>query len=540
MNTPQHEIFKLTGIVRDIPPAELMNGAPPVPGLKSNNVWTEGQNVHFDDGSTHRVEGYQQFAADNMPVGAFPIFTLNLISEFEAYWLYVDGQNPILPLVYVTDGQTHWDISPTIPLTGGAPGLWVSTNLNGVPILNNGVDAPLWWNGNTNDPMQPLPDWPVDTVCKSIRAFKFHLMAMDITTGGVRIKEKVIWSDGADSGSVPGSWTPLPENDAGDTLLSAGIQGAVIDAAKLRDVMIFYKAHSAYVCSYVAGQYVFDFENLFATVGIQAVNCVKEIKGKHWVFGDDDVYVHDGNAMESIIDRSNKSILFPFIAPEQHHLCFVVADVPRDEVWFCFPQVDNTYCTLALMYSYTENEFGIRDLPNVPHIEAGIVPEPFEVLTWEDGTHTWEEDVRFWNEAHYSATNDQLIMCDPLGGLLHELGASHSANGKPIEAYVTRQDWVLGGEAAMWSNTMVRAIYPHITGVVGEQITVYVAATQTPGEGYVWQTIETFTIPVQDFDEIKIDCMAHGRYVHFKFSSSGGTPWEVHRVGFEYVTEAKF
>ena len=78
MRNVLQEVVKFKGIVKDIPPMELME----VP------VWTEGRNVHFDDGSTHRVGGYGRMA-DALPAGAEPVFLHPVLTPDAAYWMYV-------------------------------------------------------------------------------------------------------------------------------------------------------------------------------------------------------------------------------------------------------------------------------------------------------------------------------------------------------------------------------------------------------------------------------------------------------------------
>ena len=164
MNTIQQEIVKFKGVVIDIPPMELME----IP------VWTSGNNIVFDDGATERVGGYGRFAD---PVTGEPIFLHPVLTPNDSYWIYVtdDGVNVA---IMVTDGITHWDITPVAGLTSGGPGIWTGTTLNSVPVLNNGINTPFWWDGSTGTPCQPLPDWPANTTAKSIRAYKYHLIAL--------------------------------------------------------------------------------------------------------------------------------------------------------------------------------------------------------------------------------------------------------------------------------------------------------------------------------------------------------------------------
>jgi len=534
MDKLNHEMVKFLGIVKDIIPVELMPGAPPSQGVPTPMVWSDGANVHFDNSSTHRVDGYNGFA-EPLPIGSEPIFQLSILTPDVAYWLWVDIQTPTAPKVWVTDGTFHFDITPVGGLTGGGVGEWTGTVLNGVPVLNNGINAPIWWNGTTATPMTDLPDWPANTVCRSIRAFKFHLLAMDIEQDGVRIQEKVMWSDGADAGSIPAEWSPTPENDAGDTILAATV-GAVVDGAKLRDVFIIYKQHSTYTCQYVAGQFVFNFQPLFITTGVQSVNCIKELRGFHFVFADDDVIKHDGNSFASTIDHKMRQILFDGIQPENHHMCHLAIRVPTDEVWICAPTLDSERCDIALVYSFTDDVWGIRTLPEIAYVADGIVPKEDGDFSWDEAETTWYSDPRFWNEANYSATADRLLMSQPELTKIYHIGAASDNDGADVEAWVERRDFTIGGEPNIWTTTIVRSLYPVVTGSEGDVLKVKFAASVAPGQELDWGPEQEFAIG----GPIKVDNLSHGRYLNLRISSTGGNPWEVHRIGFEYILKGKY
>ena len=112
-----------------------------------------------------------------------------------------------------------------------------------MPVFNNGIDDPFYWDGVVTNICLPLPDWPALTKCKAMRSFKYHLFAMDITQNSIRDQDLVLWSDAADPNTIPQSWTPGPDNDAGSNTLSA-TEGAIIDAEKLRDQFVIYKNRS--------------------------------------------------------------------------------------------------------------------------------------------------------------------------------------------------------------------------------------------------------------------------------------------------------
>lgn len=521
MDKVLHEQVKFKGIILDIEPVELV-------GI---NAWTGGQNVTFDDEATHRVGGYNQFA-DPYPAGVEPIFLHPVLTPDTGYWIYISDDGVDCE-VYVTNGTNHWDITPATGLTSGGAGIWAGTTLNGLPVLTNGIDYPFWWNGDTATPCATLPDWPVDQYCKSIRAYKYHLIALNLTRGGVRLPYMLAWSSAADPGTVPQSWTPDPGNDAGDASLSEEL-GGLIDAETLRDSLMIYRQHSTAVCNYVAGQYVFIFKELFNTSGIQALNCAVEVRGNNYVITDDDIIVHDGNQFHTISDNLIRYYVFRSISPENHILCHVAARTAVDEIWFCFPQTDTENIAYAAIWSLEEECWGLRQLPNITHCRTGIIPKQGYDTTWDGALEIWQEDPNFWNQQNYSITADGLLMADPTNVRILDVDAISSNDGDPLEAYVERQMWTVGGkDQDLWTNVLTRSLWPNITGTPGDVVTVRLGASQSPSAPVTWSAPIDYvigtTVPPQ------LDSFAFGRLLTIRISSIGGDPWQVHRMGIDYV-----
>jgi len=527
MRNVLQEVVKFKGIVKDIPPMELME----VP------VWTEGRNVHFDDGSTHRVGGYGRMA-DALPAGAEPVFLHPVLTPDAAYWMYVSDDG-ITVTIYVTDGSTHYDITPAAGLTTGGVGIWTGTTLNGLPCLNNSIDVPFWWDGDTGNVCQPLPDWPATTRAGSIRAYKYFLVAVNLVIDGVAVPNMIMWSDAADPNSVPGSWTPLPSNSAGDNILAEEL-GGIVDCEVLRDQLIIYRQHSTATCSYVAGQYVFVFRELFNTSGIQALNCAQEVRGHHYVITDDDIIMHDGNTFKTIVDNILRRFIFAGISPELQSICCTAVRTSIDEVWFAFPSVDSTLLDIVAIYSLEDKVFGIREVPDVAHIKTGIIPDDDYDNTWDESLYIWQEDPRFWGEANYSITNDGLLMADPAVARLLHVDKLHSNDGEPVVAFVERTFHTLGGEQGIWSNCLTQDIWPNITGSDGNKLQIRIGAAQSPSHAIEWGPTVDYTIGEKPPHVPKIDSLVHGRFMCMRFSSTGGDPWQLHRVGIEYVELGKY
>ena len=120
---------------------------------------------------------------------------------------------------------------------------------------------------------------------------------------------------------------------------------------------------------------------------------------------------------------------------------------------------------------------------------------------------------------------------------LYNVDAANDNDGEPIEAYIERTDWTIGGENNIWSNVLIRSIYPVITGSEGDTVRIKVAGSRSPGKALEWSPEREYIIGQTTG---KIDALVHGRYLNLRISSSGGNPWELHRVGVGYIEKAKF
>ena len=221
--------------------------------------WTGGANIQFQDTATRRVGGYQAFGGTP---SAAPMFAMSVLVSGAAYWIYCSADG-----IFATDGLTHTDITPAGGLTAVTPGLWTGCILNGIPVLNNSIDPPMYWPLDIAQKCLVLPGWPATAACKAIRAFKYHLFALNITDNSVNFPDSLWWSTSAEPGSVPVTWAPAVDNDAGDAVL-ADTPGIIIDGLGMRDVFVVYKDNSTYSLSYVAGQYVYTVRKNFLTSGI--------------------------------------------------------------------------------------------------------------------------------------------------------------------------------------------------------------------------------------------------------------------------------
>lgn len=503
----QYLHMKMVGIAEDLPAEDV-----------PEDMWSDGINVYNREQSMRRVGGYDEYAEANWPAGLKPVFILPVETPVFAYWIYV-ADNAGAVVIYVTDGTTHWNITPTTPPTDIRIGYWTGDLLNGVPVLNNGVDPPWWWDGQTSNAMTVLPDWPAGQACRALRSFKYHLFALGVTRGGTEYPDLVVWSDSAEPGAIPSSWTPGPGTDAGEVTLG-DTQGGVIDGGKLRDGFIIYKNYSTTYCTYIGGNFVFSFRDTPAiTHGIQSQNCIAEDGGYAYIFTGDDFVRHDGQRSDSVCTDKIRLSLVGRVDPNKFHEAVVTSRHLTDEVWVAIPVLDQEYLTLAFVYNTRTGNWGKRSLPGVTHIEFGIVGNEGAISDWDSDSESWDSDETRWDEAAYSESANELLMTDYSGQRLLIVDRIDNNAGVDLEASLVRESYPIGTATR---NLTVTEIWPHIDGDVGQTFTVRLGGQLNYGDQISWCPPMTYTIGQQPN---KVDCFAVGKYVSVSFESKGGKAW---------------
>lgn len=529
-------------------------------------MWTRAKNMRFRDMAAEKINGHSQALGD-LPNGANPIYMMQTISPSgTVYWLYAD-----LDSIFATDGTTHAEISKTATTYNAAFDTnWNGGNLNGIPVLNNGVDVPQYWQ-----------DWDVSTpaLCtdipgfssvydkvKVVRPFLNFLIALDVTESSTRYPYMVAWSDVADAGSLPTSWDyTSTTNRAGKNIL-AGEGGVIIDGLPLGNAFIIYKEGAIHTMRFIGGAPVFDFKQITQEVGALSRRCIANWKGGHLVLAQGDVLIHNGGQPESILDQNERTKrlrnwFFNQIDDTTFRRSFVVPNYRKNEIWCCIPESGKDFPTLALVWNYKENTFGVRELLDtvtsgankvygMPHITYGVVADSGPVL-WDSAVGTWEDQTELWDVAAYNPSVLKLLMANygettgPTTGKLFVADTGGAFDGNTYEAYVERQGLAIigrrndgGYNVDTQVNKFVRAIYPRIEVISGTGlIDVYVGGQQTIDGPITWE--------MQQFNPLtdeKVNFTVNGRFIAVKFltQSSSTLLWKLRGYALDIEPGAKW
>lgn len=489
------------GVIKDLSKHEL-----PLP------AWTDANNVRF-------LEGYaQQFLGHGSAYGTPAVIPYHVVAvnvSNTRYWLYAGAAKiyavTITGGVAVHTNLTRQTASVDVDYTG-TPNQWTSTLLSGIPILNAGntIDPPQRWDLNIANRMVTLDNWPVNTFCKSLRAYKNFLVALNVTKAGTNFRHMVKWSTPADPGSVPSTWDPAdPTQDAGENDLASS-PGEIIDGLQLRDSFMIYKEDSIWRMTYTGGPFVMDFQQVMGTSGALNRNCIVENDGYHFVLTGSDIIIHDGQNATSILDKQSRRSLFQDIDASATDRAFVFKNPFLNEIWVCYPQAGNSIPNKALVWNYKDRTVSYRDIPAVHHANFGAVDSSLGD-TWDSDGDPWNSDLTVWNGPDFTPNTTRVLMASN-NQKLYLLDTSASFDGVKPDWYLERVGLDFGTPE---TRKLVTGIRLRVTGAVGDTIMVKVGSSNDPYVDPTYSAAVTHTIG----STVACDLFVSGRYIAVRIES---------------------
>jgi hypothetical protein len=481
--------------------------------------WTGAQNIRFRDGYAEKMQGHAGIfgTPSGAPYAVFPVNGVNGI-----YWVYCTLTN-----IYCAQNSTNTDITRQsagvdVPYVGTAANRWNGGTLTGVLVLNNGVDVPQQWGGNPATPMANLSNWPASTTAQIIRPFRNFLIAMNITQSGVTDPSLVWWSTEAAPGAVPVTWSISDAtHDAGQQDL-ADTPDMLIDGLALGQTFLAYKGNSTWLAQYIGDPYVFSWQPISKQSGILAQNCAVEWPGGHAVMTQGDIVTIDFNGnVVSIADARVRNYLFNTIDSTNFGNSFAVANFRRNEVWFCFPTLGNTWPNQALIWNWKLNTWGVRDLPNVTHANSGVVVYN-QGNSWQVETATWATQTKVWGQNEFSQTTQRVVMSSVTNNALYLADVGETINGTLMNAQVQKTGIIFGDATRM---KQVTEVWPVIEAPAGTVVNISVGAQIDCEAPITWSGPYPFTVGTS----VKVDTLGapQTRYVGVMFQTQAICTWRV-------------
>lgn len=495
-------------------------------------VFTRAKNVRFDENTVVRAPVFRK-VKDSLgftPVHMYGVTTDNgynsvlLVSDTFTIKKYF---NDILDNVRTGSSSSN----DTVPITATHLANQVYVNradevpatspigsLNFVPLANfNGPNSQVW-------------------KCGSLRAYGDFLIALNMTEGGTPYPNRVRFSDLTLANTIPGSW------DATDTTKSAGfvdlveMKTSIIDGMPLGNNFIIYSKDQVWMLDFVGGTFIMNTRKLFSDVGIMSHNCAVEVERKHYVFADNDIYIHDGNSRKSIVDGRVRNYIFNGLDNDLAHKCFVQHSPDTDEIYFCYKTADDMAeytnsdnCNRAAAYNYRNDTWSFMDLPNVT---AGSIANVNSAATYSSIDNTFTYDLLGGTYASQAAgfdqhtlfcgsqstddgiTSDKLYGIDSIENGTMSFDLDTEAN-RP--AFIQRHSIDLDEISTLSGYKVITAMLPQLTTPSPNKTYSFnFGASNILSQTPVYETTAIFDAATDH----KIDTRASGRYLSYKLTTS--------------------
>lgn len=401
--------------------------------------------------------------------------------------------------------------------------------LNGVFVLNNGTDAPWYWNGS--GVLQAIPSWQSGVTAKSLRPFMNYLVSIGVNKSGTDYDHMVKWSAAAQPGALPTSFDQTDvTKDAGELDLGQD-SSLMVDQLPLGNTNIIYKEGSMWSMTYIGQPYIFQFQKLPGSTGMLSVGCAAETPMGHVVLTPGDVILHNGQGPQSIINAVMRRWLFNQIDSTNRALCFVTTNPAANEVWICFPELGKTTCTKAVVWNWADGTWAIRALNNVNYGAVGQIDYSL-TSTWEAQTDTWANAVNAWNQDPLSPAQSRLLLAST-APKISAVDVGATMNGAAYTSRLTRTGMSFDKPD---TNKLIRAVYPRVEAAKGTQIQIEVGGQMDMESVVTWSPPVTYTVG----SSYKADAFASGRFLAMRFTSLDNQPWRIRSIDLDIVERGTY
>jgi hypothetical protein len=538
------------GIVSDANPYDL-----PV------NAFSDGNNVIFDEGRISRAPVFKQLYPAIKSAKTWADFGSTTyaaeVNSFESaegantsssrfVGSFADPTNGETVFVCDNDGTVRaypqgnlQVVTPPVTLVNNEQP-WTATQVSGISVLGRKDMVPYARNllSDSTYKAMSVGNWPSTTTCAVMRSYNDFLLALNVTKGAASFPTMVKWSDIIPYGAAVSAidWNEASTtNSAGENVLGE-LKNPLLDGLVLGTQFILYSADQVWLMEYTGSSLVFNFRRLFPTGGIINTNCVTEIEGKHFVFGSDDIYVHDGSTKKSIADGRVRRRIYKNLDINKKSICFVLHDSVTNLIYFGYNTRQDEanftatqFCNKAAVYNYRVDTWSFMDLPNV--VGGAEAQVTLAKTQFPDVTDTYENYNTSYLSFEVNSPKIPIMLgiTDNANGLtesrvyavdLPSVGAVNLPatleTFKP--AYVAREGVDLDEiQAGLRGYKQMRYVVPQAEFEVTDGSFLWqLGATDLPGGAIVYSTNYTYSPDT----EYKIDTKVAGRYLAYRISTS--------------------
>lgn len=483
-----------------------------------------GKNVRFHYTSVERGPIWR--SGDTLSANPRAVFNQSNASDsFRQFIGYKDGR------VYLWNaGAADTDYSVSGYVNSDVETPWTDCALAQVLYVNRSDRVP-WYIDSNDTAFTALPAWDSTHRCAVLRAFNDALVAFNITKGPDRFPTMIKTSDIIEAAGIPPlTWDETdPTNNATENTLGQ-MRGEIVDACALGNAMMIYSPEETWVMRATGSEDVYSYDFLFSKGAINT-NCSVEVDGVHYVFGPDDLWIHDGNSPKTISDGKVRSFIYNTLNRSKSDRFFVKYNSNLREVQFFYCSgdgflgfMDTAGCNRCAVYRLSNGTWSFDDVPNLYHGSIGNVSD---LTDWVDVTGTWASSGGSWLELDdgLKTVNVYVGDADINNGLSSTLYAQdkHGAGSlvaAPVDpaankdAYLERTGMDLDElDADLRDYKHITAVYPQgRVDVDGVDLEFSFGVTDYSGQTVQYEPYQTY-----DGDSnYRIDFTGGGRFLHYR------------------------
>jgi hypothetical protein len=353
-------------------------------------------------------------------------------------------------------------------------------------------------------------------VCKGVVAFRYHLFAFNIDGPSGTFDNQILWSDAAEPGALPASWTPASSNEAGDAIL-ADTPGRIIAGLPLGAQLMMYKQESMFAVEYVGGNNKYEPRPIVRSLGALGPNCVIDYGQQHLVLGNDDVCLVDGINAKSIAEERIKLAIASTIDETYAANSFIVRDLNRREVRICIPESGSQYPTIAHIWDERRDAWHTESLTEARCGARGFVTDDVIDDTWDADTGTWDSDFSVWNAGSTGSIARVVI------GEADVMYVEGTDDTVTVTASLAKQDLTFDDAQ---QRKLTSRIWIYGSGDGFSDLTVRLGARNSTNENIAWGDFR----PIAD-DGVPYEVC--GRLISFEAQATTDAPFTIDRIEIE-------
>jgi len=518
------------GVVTDVEPFNL-----------PFNAFTRAKNVRFVNNSIEHAPIFRE--VHDLGTADKPSFVYGLFTQ-DGYdtTLVVTDAFKVLEIANSAVLEVYNDNALTAnqrPYTG--------CSLANVEYINRTDTTPIY-RGPTDPTFSPLPNFVPNSTCISLRSYGDFLIALNMNEGGVEYPTRVRFSDLVLANQIPSTW------DASDLTNSAGfndlvqMETPIVDGLSLGTNFFIYSSDQVWQMEFVGGAFIFNFRKSFDNTGCINTNCVVELDNKHYVFDNDDIYMHDGISKQSICDKRVRNYIFSGIDRSKVDKCYVQLNTTLEEIYFCYHsgddlavQTDATHCNRAAVYNYRSDTWSFMDMPNTVSGASSNVNsvETYDTIAQSYGNvggnyHEQESQYTIYSlvvSRAYTGDYEAISTNRLLGIDLTDRGylTKPSVPELKFDAVIERVGIDLDeAQIPLSGYKVINRIYPQVSTVNSEPfIDFQFGSSKYATEVPVYDQKVTFNM----VDDYKVDSRMSGRYLSYRVTLP--TPKDFSLSGFD-------